>query len=291
MHLLLAATLLAADFGKPETLGKVIEIARTAAGRVGAAATVLEGEKILEFHAAEQFPMQSVYKLPIGMAALSEVDLGRLNLEKTIHVDPGEYVSSGQHSPLRDSHPKGANVTLAELLRLAVSESDGSASDVLLRVLGGAPVVMKYLRSLGVGEMIVRDTEMSLGQDTALQYGNWATPRGAIDLLRALKKTRTLSAGSQALLIKDITGTTTFPGRLKGLLAPETPVAHKTGSSGTHDGITAATNDIGIITLPDQRHLAVAVFVADSKADDATRDRVIASIARMAWDNALQSRP
>jgi beta-lactamase class A len=291
MHLLLSAMLLAGDFGKPETLAKIAGIAEAAAGRVGAAAAVLEGEKIFEFRPAEQFPMQSVYKLPIGMAVLSEVDRGRLKLENTIHVDPREYVSSGQHSPLRDSHPKGADVMVAELLRLAVSESDGSASDVLLRVLGGAPVVMKYLQSLGVSEMIVRDTEMSLGHDSALQYRNWATPRSAIELLRAVGKAGTLSAGSQALLIQDMTGTTTFPGRLKGLLPPETLVAHKTGSSGTQSGIAAATNDIGIITLPDQRHLAVAVFVADSKADDAARDKAIASIARVAWDLALQSKP
>jgi beta-lactamase class A len=291
MVLLLAATILAADFGSPETAAQLARVANQAAGRVGAAATVLEGGTIFEFHATEHFPMQSVYKLPIGMAVLSEIDRGRLKLEKRIQVDPKEYISSGQHSPLRDANPKGADVTIAELLRLAVSESDGTASDVLLRVIGGTSVVMHYLNGLGVSEMIVRDTEMSLGHDSALQYENWATPRGAIDLLRAVEETRTLSSPSRSLLLKDMTGTATFPGRLKGLLPPGTPVAHKTGSSGTQNGISAATNDIGIVTLPDQRHLAVAVFVSDAKADDTTRDKVIAKIARMAWDLALQSKP
>ncbi len=71
---------------------------------------------------------------------------------------------------------------------------------------------------------------------------------------------------------------------MKGLLPEGTIVAHKTGTSGTRKGITAATNDIGIITLPNKRHLAIAVFVSDSPADEATRERVIAKIARAAWD-------
>jgi beta-lactamase class A len=62
---------------------------------------------------------------------------------------------------------------------------------------------------------------------------------------------------------------------------------HKTGSSGTVNGMTAATNDIGLITLPDGRRLAIAVFVTDSSAEDATRDGVIARIAKAAYDEAL----
>jgi hypothetical protein len=46
----------------------------------------------------------------------------------------------------------------------------------------------------------------------------------------------------------------------------------------------AATNDIGIITLPDGRHLAVAVFLTDSRSDDAARDKTIARVARAAWE-------
>ena len=61
-------------------------------------------------------------------------------------------------------------------------------------------------------------------------------------------------------------------------------MAHKTGSSGTVNGLTRATNDAGIVTLPDGRHMAIAVLVSDSAADDVTRDTVIAKISRAAWD-------
>jgi len=93
-----------------------------------------------------------------------------------------------------------------------------------------------------------------------------------------------LSPQNDALLLKWLNESTPGPRRIKGLLPPGTVVAHKTGTSGTDSGLTRATNDVGLVTLPDGRHLAIAVFVSDSPADTATREAVIAKIARAAWD-------
>lgn len=82
-----------------------------------------------------------------------------------------------------------------------------------------------------------------------------------------------------------MTETSTGPNRLKGLLPKDAVVAHKTGTSPTNDDkLTPATNDVGIIVLPNGKHLAIAVLVCNSKADEATRDKVIAQIAKAAWD-------
>jgi beta-lactamase class A len=75
------------------------------------------------------------------------------------------------------------------------------------------------------------------------------------------------------------------PARLKGFLPAGTVVAHKTGTSGTNAaGISAATNDVGIVTLPDGNHCIIAVFVADSPAGMAQREKTIARIAKAVWD-------
>lgn len=66
-------------------------------------------------------------------------------------------------------------------------------------------------------------------------------------------------------------------------------VAHKTGTSRTVDGVTAATNDVGLVTLPNGHHMAIAVFVSDSTANDATREDVIARIAKLLWDEWSES--
>lgn len=263
----------------------IAEIARDA-GHVGAAAAVLEGKTILQFHAGEAFPMQSVYKLPIGMAVLASIDGGKLRLDQKIHVLPKNYLPAGWVSPLRDAHPGGAEVTLAELLRLAVSESDGSASDVLLRVIGGPPAVMQFLEHIGVRGIHVQTSEAEMGPDWSVQYRNSATPDGAVALLRALEDSRGISHASRDLLLDFMTQSKTFPTRIKGQLPKGTVVAHKTGSSGVRNGIAAATNDIGIVRLPDGRHLAIAVFVSDSPLAADERDRVIARITAQAWREA-----
>jgi beta-lactamase class A len=77
-------------------------------------------------------------------------------------------------------------------------------------------------------------------------------------------------------------------GRLEANLPSGTKVFHKSGSSDVDNGIAGATNDIGLIALPDGRQLAVAVFVSDSRADGATRLQVIARIGRCVYDYATQ---
>jgi len=228
--------------------------------------------------------MQSVYKLPIGMAVLQRVDEGTLKLEQLIQVTTNDFVTNMQHSPIRDAHPLGAELSVSNLLRQMVSESDGTACDVLLRLLGGPASVGGSLRKLGLTNVVVATAEKEMGQDELVQYRNWAAPEGLTRLLRMLHEGPGLSVPSRELLLRFLTETSTGPRRIKGLLPVGTPVAHKTGSSGTVNNLARVTNDAGIVTLPDGRHVAIAVFVSDSAADEATRDAVIAKISRAAWD-------
>lgn len=98
-------------------------------------------------------------------------------------------------------------------------------------------------------------------------------------LLCALQAGKGLSASSRRLLLGLMTTSKTGTDRIKGLLPKESVVAHKTGSSGTVNGLTRATNDAGLVTLPDGRYLAIVVFVSDTWVDETTRDTVIAKIA------------
>jgi beta-lactamase class A len=263
---------------------QIEQIAAIAKGRVGVAAEVLETGESISLNPHEHFPMQSVYKLPIAMAVLAQVDSGKIRLEQRVRVAKSDYMGPGQYSPIRDKNPKGVELSLSELLRFAVSESDGTASDVLLKLVG-IEVVSKYLNELGINELVVANSEKEIGQDWETQYRNWASPQGALQLLRSLQERRGLSEQNQQLLLKLLIESPRGPKRLKGLLPETMVVAHKTGTSGTSSrGITAATNDIGLITLPNGRHLAIAVFVSDSPADLITRETVIAKIAKAICD-------
>ncbi len=266
-------------------------LSRPAKGHVGVAAQVIGTKQIFGFHESEHFPMQSVYKFPIAMAVLNAVDHGQLALGQTVRVTKGALVPEALHSPIRDEHHGGEfDTTVQDLLRYAVSESDGTASDALLRVLGGPAKVQQYLTTLGVTEVRIVNTEMEMSTDDALQYQNWATPRGMVQLLRLFQQGRSLSRTSQELLMGWMTDTTTGPQRIKGLLPNGTSVAHKTGTSQTRNGVTAATNDVGLVSLPLGRGLLVAIFVSDSPADTAVREGVIAKIASALYRQQAQRR-
>ena len=290
MRLLWVVTLSLSGFAaagamQPEQDSLSLErIAAEAEGNVGVCAQLLETGESITLNAALHFPMQSVYKAPIAMAVLHMVDEGKLRLGQQCEVKKSDMITEQQHSPIRDAHPGGTTMTVRELLRYAVSESDGTASDVLLRLAGGPMAVTAFLNSIRVTEMVVAATEMEMGRDDSAQYRSWATPRGAVEFLHALHDGRSISAESRNVLLGFMTGTETGQYRIKGLMPKGTLVAHKTGSSGTVDGVAAATNDIGIVTLPDGRHIALAVFVSDSRATYDKRENVIARIARTVWD-------
>ncbi|HZH35556.1 MAG TPA: class A beta-lactamase [Pyrinomonadaceae bacterium] len=217
------------DDKRNDELQKQIEqIASAAKGRVGVGAVLLETGESVSLNPKAQFPMLSVYKLPIGMAVLHQVDTGKLKLEQKVRVQKSDFVSPGQRSPIRDKNPNGTESSVSELLQLMLSESDGTASDVLLRLAGGPEAVNKYLNELKISEIVVANTEKEFGRDRALQYRNWASPEGAVALLRALHERRGISEQNRALLLKFMIESPTGPKRLKGLLPASAIVAHKT---------------------------------------------------------------
>lgn len=259
---------------------------RLSGGQVGICAVAVEGgPPARALHGTERFPMQSVYKLPIAMAVLDAVDRHALTLEQQVTLRRSDMTDVHFHSPLRDKYPDGGvDVSIRDLLRAAIADSDGVASDALYRLVGGADRITAYLRGLGIRDIAVVATEREMSKDSMVQYRNYATPCAAVELLRALQAGRGLSPDARQLLLKDLTESGPGAKRLKGLLPPGTVVAHKTGTDSTRGGLTRATNDIGLIALPDGRHLAIAVFVKDSTADETTRERAIAEAARLAYD-------
>lgn len=268
------------------------EIAKEAKGKVGVAAVEIETGRSAYLNQNERFAMQSVVKLPISMAVLKLVDEGKLSLDQNVTIQKDEYVPSNMRSPLRDA--KSAEITVRELIRHAISESDGTAADVLQRVAGDAKGVQAHIDSLGITEMKVKYTHKEFGREWQMQYENWASPQATVVLLGVLMKQAypdgrlSPNMGDTVTRLQRLVGfmieSNNPANRLKGLLPVEAVVAHKTGTGGTRDGVTSATNDVGIITLPNGNHVAIAVFVGDSSADEKTRAGVIAKIAKAVWD-------
>ena len=291
MRLALLFTLSAVTALAQEPLRQQIRaIAREAHGKVSVACS-LPGSKLnCDLNPDAHPPMQSVFKLPLALTVLHQIEQGTLSLDQPVRFLPQDRILPHVYSPLQDQYPDaGVDVPLRELLRLDVSLSDNVAADILLRLAGGPKVVNTYIAALRVSGFHLQDSEAVLHHDVSAQYRNWFAPAGAVQLLRRISDNSPLTSEHTDLLLGWMTSDQRTK-RLEGDLPTGTRVAHKSGTSGVDGGVAHATNDVGLIPLPDGRRIAIAVFVTDSTADEATREQVIARIARAAYDASLQSR-
>jgi beta-lactamase class A len=263
-------------------------IAGEAHGKVSVACSLPGSALNCDFNPNAQPPMQSVFKLPLAITVLHQIEQGTLSLDQRVRFLPEDRILPHVYSPLQDQYPDaGVDVPLRELLRLDVALSDNVAADILLRLAGDPKVVNTYIAALGVSGFHLQDSEAVLHREVSAQYRNWFEPTGAVQLLRRISDNSPLTSEHTDLLLGWMTSDARTK-RLEGDLPTGTRVAHKSGTSGVDDGVAHATNDIGLIPLPDGRRIAIAVFVTDSTADEATREQVIARIARAAYDASLQ---
>jgi beta-lactamase class A len=263
-------------------------IARGAHGQVSVACSLPGSSLNCDLNPNAQPPMQSVFKLPLALTVLHQVEQGTLSLDQPVRFLPQDRILPHVYSPLQDQHPDGGvDVPLRELLRLDVSVSDNVAADILLRLVGGPTAVNTYIAGLGISGFHLEDSEAVLHREVSAQYRNWFEPAGAVQMLRRISDNSPLTSAHTDLLLGWMTSDLRTK-RLEGDLPSGTRVAHKSGTSGVDNGVAHATNDIGLIPLPDGRRIAIAVFVTDSTADEATREQVIARIARAVYDVSLQ---
>jgi beta-lactamase class A len=276
-------------FSQTDSLRSTIEhIVNHSAGCVGVAVINLKNHDTLTVNDRNSFPMQSVYKFPVALAVLHQIDKGKFFLDQRIHITKSDLLPN-TWSPLRDKYPDGnVDITLDELIATTVSLSDNNGCDILFRLIGGPMIVDQYIRSLGIDGMAIVATEEEMHVDWNVQYCNYSSPFAMAKLLAKFYEDSILSQKSREYLWQVMVKTTTGVKRLKGKLPEGTIVGHKTGSSGTNEsGIAAATNDVGIVILPNKTPVTIVVFVSDSNSKENVREEIIADIAKAVWDSYL----
>jgi beta-lactamase class A len=264
---------------------KLDSIVASKRATVGLSVHILETGDTISMNGSRHFPMQSVYKFHLALAVLNMVDKGKLRLDKMIFLNKRD-LPTGTHSPLRDRYPKGnISVSIDELLRYTVGQSDNNGCDILFKVLGGTKVVDQYIKKIGIRDVAIVGTEAQMHADEKMQFKNYSSPKAATEVLLQFVQGKILEAGTTEYLMKNMQESSSGPNKLKGLLPSGTVVAHKTGYSGSNDeGVTYATNDIGIVTLPNGNHMLISAFVMMSKETEVVNDRLIAELTKIAFD-------
>lgn len=290
-----AAAMLTLAFSSPEASAQspllkqhIESIVAAKQATVGVAVWGPDDLEPLLLNPFEKFPMQSVFKLHLALLVLHQVDQGKLDLTQTVSVKRAEVLQNTWAPIMKEYQGDEFTVPVQQLLQYSVSHSDNVACDLLFELVGGPAALHDYIQSIGIQETAVVANEAQMHADDQVQYQNWTSMKAAAHLLKKFEQKTLLSPTSQALLWKWMVETTTGPERLKGLLPEGTLVAHKTGTSGIRAGKAAATNDVGVIMLPDGRPLLVAVFVKDSLESNRTNEAIIAQVAQAAYQFELK---
>jgi beta-lactamase class A len=173
-------------------------------------------------------PMMSVFKFPVALAVLDRMQREGIPLTQPISITP-DLLLPGTYSPMRDSLPAGGGtLTLGQLLRYMVSESDNIACDILLREAGGPEAVEAYVRSLGIGGIRIAASEEEMHRGIGNQRVNKARPSSVCTLFDLFLQGRLLKGEYNALLQRLLRGTTTGANKLKAGLPASTVIGHKT---------------------------------------------------------------
>lgn len=298
-----------------ERLRAEVEHALPAArGDVGVSVKHLETGLEVSVRADEPFPLASSYKLPILVEVYAQQRAGKLSFDELYTLKENEqHIGSGDISVNFDL--PGVMLSLRNVANLMMMVSDNSATDILLTRVGAANVTAR-MRSLGLEGIRVDRTTQELildygGFDTARLKGlsarelrpltrrgqeddaaraareeryaadprDQASPREMTRLLELLWAGKVVDAEASAAMLELMKRCRTGAARIKGLLPRDTVVAHKTGSVG------GTIDDVGIIYLPHGAgHVAISVLSKRTKAPSADVERVIAEVARSAYD-------
>jgi beta-lactamase class A len=302
-------------------VAEIGRIGKAARGTVGVAAIHLETGRRVVFNADESFPMASTVKVAVAAKILDMADKGQINLTSPIPIERTELAPDG---PLGDIQWRpGLSFSASALLESMITTSDNTSTDVLYRVAGGPAAVHAYLQALGLKDIYPARTIRELLRDVlsipapsspaislADQFRRMkpkqaaerrakayranpaydadprdqATPNAMLGLLSKIWQEDGVSPSARSMLLTLMERCTTGPKRIRGRLPAGIVVADKTGT------LAGTVNDVGFITLPDGKgHIAIVVFVKGSEAPPATRETVIADIARLVYDYFLLS--
>ena len=219
---------------------------------VGIAALDLTTGETVSIKGNTPFPMASTVKVAVAALYLSQVDHGRRSLDDTI-----------------------SGVSARSLMARMLIHSDNRATDMLMRDLGGPGAIHNWLRQSGVtGLRVDRNIAQLLSDKRDLwDHRDSSTPTAMVDLLKRIYRAELIKPQSRNYLLDLMAQCQTGKNRMKALL-PGVPVEHKTGT------LNGYASDVGFITMPDGRRIAVAVFTRGGS----DRPRTIAQAARAIYD-------
>ena len=228
----------------------------------------------------------SVMKYHQALAVVHYLEQHRLPLSTAVWIEKKDLLP-GTYSPLRDNYPEGnIFLSIGELLRYTLQQSDNNACDILFRYVGGTDVIDKYIRSLGVEAFSISATEDEMHRYPVKCFANWSTPLAVVCLMdKLVDGTLPIDTVYTNFICKTLLECQTGKERLSfPLQGSQARIGHKTGTSDQDEqGKWIAINDVGFIQLPDGRRYTIAVLIKHSKMSFQETEKIIADISEVVY--------
>ncbi|WP_163269113.1 class A beta-lactamase [Chelativorans alearense] len=254
---------------------KLAALERAHDGRLGVAILNLATGARAGHRSDERFLMCSTFKALAAALVLARVDRGEEALDRRITFSKADIAA---WSPATETRVGGKGMTVAELCEAAVTLSDNTAANLLLRSFGGPQALTAYARSLGDEVTRLDRFEPALNEHEGPDdIRDTTSPAAMLETLRTLLFADVLSKPSRSRLAAWLIANKTGGARLRAGLPENWLVGDKTGTSGS-----GAVNDIGVAWPPDRAPIVVTAYCELPAISGDERNAVIAEIGRIA---------
>ncbi len=253
-------------------------------------AVIIDGKDTITVNNDNHYPLMSVFKFHQALALADYMAKHKQSLDTLLKIEKSD-LKPDTYSPLRDKYPQGEiEMSIADLLRYTLQQSDNNACDILFNYQGGTDAVDKYIHSLGIQDCAIVGTEAAMHEDLDLCYQNWSTPLAAAELLEIFRREPLFAKEYKDFIWQTMVECQTGQDRLVApLLDKKVTVGHKTGTGDRNaKGQQIGCNDIGFVLLPDGRTYSIAVFVKDSEESFADNSKIIADISGIIYEYVMQ---
>ena len=281
-------------------------------GVVGVAVTSVDDNWTASSGGERKLPQQSVSKLWVAMTVLAARDAGRLTLDDPVTITESDFTVFHQPIAALVKDGVGYTASVGEILRRALTMSDNTCNDKMLRLVGGPEAVRAFITArelgdirFGPGEKLLQAGTAGLEWKPEFSRGNafavarsrlspavrlaafesyvadppdGAAPQAIANALARLQRGELLSPSSTAWLITTMQSSHTGKQRLRGAVPPGWQFGHKTGTGQDLGGRTAGYNDVGILVAPDGRTYTLAVMIGDTRRSIQERQALMQAV-------------
>lgn len=264
-----------------ELKNKIEKIISTENGDFGVSIIDENNNNIVEINGKKHYPLLSTFKFPIALTILHKVEKRELSMQQQIFIKKEELLEN-TWSPFKEKHPDGnISISLEEAINWMIVYSDNNLTDILLRLLGGTETVEKFIDD---ENFVIKNNEDEMHRDWNSQFINKSTPNSFAQLLKKFSEGKILNSENTKWLYQSMVKSETGVKRLKGKL-PNVKIAQRAGTSFTNDeGITGAINNVGIMELPNNQKIYIAVFVHNTSEEFSKGEEIIADIAKTTYE-------